>query len=224
MPGGRAARRPGARQRWSAPSSSTGGSCGATEREGGGGSLQLARFLPAGGAPGEMAVDGRDVARGQGPERMLRQSIAHRRAVHTSSLPSFAFRTLIIAERSRVLTVPSGMPSIPRSARSSRKYARHQATLGLGERGQRLQRRVPFDQHGFLVEPRSIGHLVDEHEGGPGDSGSRRSRSTARLCAIVISHVERRPREGSNRAALRHAVRKTSCVSSSADSRVPSSR
>ena len=50
---------------------------------------------------------------------------------------------------------------------------------------------------------------------------SRRSRSTARLCAIVISHVERRPRVGSNRAALRHAVRKTSCVSSSAASRVP---
>jgi hypothetical protein len=53
---------------------------------------------------------------------------------------------------------------------------------------------------------------------------SRRSRSTARLWAMVISQVDNLPRLASNRAAFRQAVRNTSCVSSSAASELPSSR
>ena len=39
------------------------------------------------------------------------EAVAHGGAVHDGSLPSFARRTLIIAERIRVFTVPRGMPS-----------------------------------------------------------------------------------------------------------------
>ena len=44
----------------------------------------------------------------------------------------------------------------------------------------------------------------------------RRTASTARRCAIVMTHVFALPKDRSNRAAFRHTSRKTSWVTSSA--------
>ncbi len=46
----------------------------------------------------------------------------------------------------------------------------------------------------------------------------------AMLWAIVMSHVDSRPRAGSYRAPFRHAAMNTSCVNSSAASLLPNSR
>ena len=73
--------------------------------------LQVARLLAARGAPRRWRSTAVASRIEQDAERVLREPVANAGAVHTSSLPSFALRTLIIAARSRVLTVPSGMPS-----------------------------------------------------------------------------------------------------------------
>ena len=127
------------------------------------------------------------------------------------------------ADRSRVFTVPSGIASasaISRARHPSEVGPRDQALLGIGEACQRPESLVTLDQRVLLVARGPIRHLVDQDE--------VRSRDTGVTAEPVDGEVVRDRHEpggesatlGSNRAALRQAVRKTSWVSSSAASRV----
>ena len=121
-----------------------------------------------------MTVQDLTVVRRHGAERALGESVANRGAVHDGSFPSFARRTLISAARSRVLTVPSGMPSASAISRavSPRKYARaKQPPLGVRERRERAHRGVALEHHRLLVDPRPLRHLVDQDERRAGDAG-----------------------------------------------------
>src|SRR6266571_3169892 len=76
-----------------------------------GGRGQLGGLLPASGAPLQVALHEPPLVLAQVRQGVLGQALPDRQAVHHRSLPALARRSLISVVRSRVLTVPSGMPS-----------------------------------------------------------------------------------------------------------------
>src|SRR3954449_13029935 len=189
--------------------------------------LQVDGLLPAGGAPLDMEFDGVPVLDRGDAEGELRQHVANRGAVHDSSFCWFARRTLIRADRRRVFTVPKGIPSSSEISRAviPRKYVRRTRRRSASDsdaiarraasRSSRRSSSTDWADSGTSSTSTSLGRVTPV---------SRRRRSIAWLWAMVISHVDRRPRWGSKRAAFRQAVTKTSWVSSSAASREPSKR
>ena len=99
------------------------------------------------------------IVRRQHADRELRQELADLEAGHGRSLSWLARRTLISAVRSRVLTVPSGMPSLSAISRAVRppKYARASSRFSASE----------SDARARIAASRSISDLVLVRATGP---------------------------------------------------------
>ena len=147
--------------------------------------------------------------------------------------------------RSRPLLVLVGAPDLDEGGAQTRLHRAERDPVGLGDLASGVDRRSTRGRAAASRRPRATRARGSQRRARSGARPRRRrgpraprpsarvrprdacvapERSTARLCAIVMSHVDRRPREGSNRAALRHAARKTSWVNSSAASGLPSRR
>src|SRR5438034_1546310 len=130
--------------------------------------------------------------------------------------------------RMRVLAVPSGRPSSAATCscvRSSRKARPRASRWGGGSESSadwRTARRCCC--HAVSAGPGSpAGKPASRSPSGSGTISGwrlrRRSSFRRRKCAICRIHARTVPRSGSNRPALRHTTRKTSCTRSSAAAR-----
>jgi hypothetical protein len=97
----------------------------------------------------------------------------------------------------RAEQVPSAS-AISRAVRPP-KYARASASR---RRATRARIAVAFD-HGSSSSTRELRNLVDQDQVRAGDAGLAPRRSTARLWAMVMSHVDRRPRAVETRGRRR---------------------
>ena len=175
--------------------------------------LAAAPQLPSGRRRTTPGADRRQSARPGAGRRTSARSVARERSGSSHVLLALV-RAPHLDRRGTesVFTVPRGVPSASEISRAvrPRKYARQQPALRLRERRERSRRCVTLLDHVLVVLAGDVRNPSTNTSVGRRAPVSRRRRSTARLCAIVMSQVERRPRAGSNRAAFRQAVRKTS--------------
>ena len=128
---------------------------------------EIRGLLAASGAPVQMTLDPRAIVDGQHPDRELREELPNVEAGHGRSLSWFARRTLMSAVRSRVFTVPSGIPSASAISRavSPPKYARPSNRFSASERDSRARIAASRSISGSSSSTPPISrHLVDEHE------------------------------------------------------------